>query len=116
MKFLVKKSDFNRVLLSETSPEDVPVIFSNYWFYSHMDGYHKSEEVSEFKKKLIESIFISKSDDRDFVPLKYSILKSNGGLRHLGILHPASQNQMVDLYQTFEQRIINNTTASGFTI
>lgn len=105
MKSIIKKNDFNRVLLSETSPEDVPVIFSNYWFYQHMDKYHRSEIDNDFMKKIIESIFISKSEEKDFVPLKYSILKSNGGLRNLGILHPASQNQMVDLYQTFEQRI-----------
>jgi hypothetical protein len=116
MKSIIKKNDFNRVLLSETSPEDVPVIFSNYWFYQHMDQYHKSEITSDFKKQIIEFILISKSEDKDFVPLKYSILKSNGGLRHLGILHPASQNQMVDLYQTFEQRIINHTTSSTFSI
>ncbi|WP_438864319.1 antiviral reverse transcriptase Drt3b [Neptunicella sp.] len=116
MKSIIKKNDFNRVLLSETSPEDVPIIFSNYWFYKHMDQYHKSEISSDFKKKIIECIFISKSEEKDFVPLKYSILKSNGGLRHLGILHPASQNQMVDLYQTFEKRIINHTTNSAFSI
>lgn len=116
MKSIIKKNDYNRVLLSETSPEDVPVIFSNNWFYQHMDQYHRSEVDNDFKKTIIESIFISKSEGKDFVPLKYSILKSNGGLRHLGILHPASQNQMVDLYQTFEQRIINHTTTSDFSL
>lgn len=116
MKSIVKKNDFNRVLLSETSPEDVPVIFSNNWFYQHMDQYHRAEIESDYKRLIIESIFISKSEEKDFIPLKYSILKSNGGLRHLGILHPASQNQMVDLYQTFEQRMINHTTISEFSI
>ncbi|GAB1050098.1 MAG: RNA-directed DNA polymerase [Shewanella algae] len=116
MKSIIKKNDYNRALLSETSPEDVPIIFSNYWFYQHMNEYYKSNITSQFKKKIIESIFISKNEDRDFIPLKYSILKSNGGLRHLGILHPASQNQQVDLYQFFEQRIINYTTSSPFTL
>ena len=116
MKYIIRKNDANRALLSETSPEDVPIIFSNNWFYQHMNEYHKNEVTNEFKRKIIEHIFISKSEESDFIPLKYSILKSGGGLRHLGILHPASQNQIVDLYSHFEQRIISHTTTSPFSI
>lgn len=114
---IVQKSDINRILLSETSPEDVPVIFSNKWFYQHMNEYHHDKNHSDdFKRKTIEAIFICRDEDRDFVPLKYSILKPNGGLRHLGILHPASQNQMVEFYKEFDKRIINYTTKSLFTL
>lgn len=112
----VQKSDINRVLLSETSPEDVPVIFSNKWFYKHMNEYHKKNYCNDFKRKIIENIFICNREDKDFVPLKYSILKSDGGLRHIGILHPASQNQFVEFYEEFDKRIINYTTKSPFTL
>ena len=115
-KSTIKKSDVNRVLLSETSPEDVPVIFSNNWFYKHMDEYRRNLTSSDFKKDIIEKVLLNKSESRDFIPLKYSIIKSRGGLRHLGILHPASQNQMVDLYCDFEQRILSYTTKSPFSI
>ncbi len=121
-KSKIQKSDINRILLSETSPEDVPVIYSNNSFYRHMNEYYKSKSKSksksssDFKQKIIHSLFVCKKEERDFVPLKYSILKSNGGLRHLGILHPASQNQMVEFYREFGRRIINHTTKSPFTL
>ena len=106
MRKLVKKRDYNRVLLSETAPIDVPVIFSNNWFYEHISGINSGIE-SELKDKIVNHLFICKDSDKDFVPIKYSILKSNGGTRHLGLLHPASQTQSIELYRLFSDRIIH---------
>ena len=73
MRKLVKKRDYNRVLLSETAPIDVPVIFSNNWFYEHISGMNSGIE-SELKDKIVNHLFICKDSDKDFVPIKYSIL------------------------------------------
>lgn len=115
MKKLVKKGDYNRVLLSETAPVDVPVIFSNNWFYEHISE-SKLEASSEFKKKIVNHLFICEDPDKDFVPIKYSILKSNGGIRHLGLLHPASQTQAIELYRIFSDRIIHSCHKSSYSI
>lgn len=115
MKKLVKKRDYNRVLLSETAPIDVPVIFSNNWFYEHISGMNAGIE-SEFKDKIINHLFICKDADKDFVPIKYSILKSNGGTRHLGLLHPASQTQSIELYRLFSDRVIHSCNKSLYSI
>ena len=115
MKKLVKKGDYNRVLLSETAPIDVPVIFSNNWFYEHISEYELGN-LSDFKRKIIEHLFVCKSPERDFIPIKYSILKKNGGMRHLGLLHPASQTQVIDLYRLFSDRIIHSCSKSSYSI
>lgn len=115
MRKLVKKRDYNRVLLSETAPIDVPVIFSNNWFYEHISGINSGIE-SELKDKIVNHLFICKDSDKDFVPIKYSILKSNGGTRHLGLLHPASQTQSIELYRLFSDRIIHACNKSLYSI
>lgn len=115
MKKIVKKGDYNRVLLSETAPLDVPVIFSNNWFYEHISD-NSLKLSSELKSKIVEHLFICEDADKDFVPLKYSILKSNGGIRHIGLLHPASQTQAIELYRLFSDRIINSCKESSYSI
>lgn len=116
MKVLVKKSDYNRVLLSETAPQDVPIIISNTWFYNHIRDLENDTNRETMKSKVVSFLFVSKDEDKDFIPLKYSILKSNGGLRHLGLLHPASQTQVIELYKNYNQRIIHQTSKSEFSI
>lgn len=115
MKKIVKKGDYNRVLLAETAPIDVPVIFSNNWFYEHVSAL-ESDSISDIKKQIIENLFICKNPDKDFVPLKYSILKSKGGVRHIGLLHPGSQTQAVELYRLFADRVINSCSKSDYSI
>lgn len=115
MKELVKKGDYNRVLLSETAPIDVPVIFSNNWFYQHMSE-HESNTSSEVKKRIVNHLFVCTDPEKDFVPIKYSILKSNGGVRHLGLLHPASQTQAIELYRMFSDRVIHACSKSSYSI
>lgn len=115
MKEQVKKSDYNRVLLSETAPFDVPVIFSNNWFYQHMSE-NESNTSSEIKKAIVNHLFVCTDPEKDFVPIKYSILKSNGGVRHLGLLHPASQTQAIELYRMFSDRVIHACSKSSYSI
>ncbi|WP_261886165.1 antiviral reverse transcriptase Drt3b [Vibrio pomeroyi] len=115
MKKTLKKGDYNRVLLSETAPLDVPVIFSNNWFYEHISDFDLGSS-SELKRKIVEHLFICKDPNKDFVPIKYSILKSNGGTRHLGLLHPSSQTQAIELYRIFSDRIIHSCKKSSYSI
>ncbi|WP_236732684.1 antiviral reverse transcriptase Drt3b [Vibrio anguillarum] len=117
MKKLVKKSDYNRVVLSETAPLDVPVIFSNNWFYEHLSELDCNTGTPlGLKNDIVKKIFQCKEPDKDFVPIKYSILKSNGGVRHLGLLHPASQSQAIELYRLFSDRVIHSCNKSSYSI
>ncbi|MUT57778.1 antiviral reverse transcriptase Drt3b [Vibrio parahaemolyticus] len=103
------------MLLSETAPFDVPVIFSNNWFYQHMSE-NESNTSSEIKKAIVNHLFVCTDPEKDFVPIKYSILKSNGGVRHLGLLHPASQTQAIELYRMFSDRVIHACSKSSYSI
>ncbi|MEJ8678142.1 RNA-directed DNA polymerase [Plesiomonas shigelloides] len=77
----------------------------------------KMESIAdEHIKKALCHLFICKNPEKDFIPLNYSILKSNGELRHLGLLHPACQNQAIELYKLFSERIIKHCSQSVFSI
>ncbi|WP_348727870.1 antiviral reverse transcriptase Drt3b [Rheinheimera texasensis] len=108
----VKLSDYYRVLLSETAPFDVPLIFSNNHFYSRMRSYKDSEpEV----KLLIERIF-TRTIDTSYCPIKYPILKGEDSCRYLSLLHPASQLHIVELYKKYSDRLLHHCSVGSFSI
>lgn len=108
----VKLSDYYRVLLSETAPFDVPLIFSNNHFYSRMRSYKDSEpEV----KLLIERIF-TRTLDTSYCPIKYPILKGEDSCRYLSLLHPASQLHIVELYKKYSDRLLHHCSVGSFSI
>lgn len=111
-KRIVKISDFNRVILSETSPYDVPLIFSNNFFYDHMTSYESS---SVSNKIIIEKLFLGDME-KYYSPIKYPILKGDNGCRYLTLLHPSSQMQIVEIYKAYSKRIIHHCSIGKFSI
>lgn len=67
---LVKKSDYNRVLLTETSPYEVPAIFSNIGLYNNL----KDIDLSE-KESFIASILANDMISDYTISLNYQIRK-----------------------------------------
>ena len=49
-KLRINKGDFNRVLLTETTPYEVPVTFNNDGFYEHVRS--NDENVKNFLDKI----------------------------------------------------------------
>jgi len=68
----VKKEDFSRILLTETSSYDVPVTFSNAGFYWHWKKYN---EGLSFFPEIIKSLFDEKDLTKFTIPLSYKIRK-----------------------------------------
>lgn len=112
----VRKTDYERVVLTETCPYEVPIIFENVGIYRLLkisSGRTKVEHPAT--KSLIDRIII-KDQTEYTIPLPYKIRKDSESFRELSLLHPASQNEIVSFYKEFQYKIINLCGLSDFSI
>ncbi|WP_457260977.1 antiviral reverse transcriptase Drt3b [Pseudomonas azotoformans] len=112
----VRKTDYDRVVLTETCPYEVPIVFENVGIYNLLkisSGHSKVEHPTT--RALIDSIII-KDQSTHTVPLPYKIRKDSESFRELSLLHPASQNEIVSFYKEFQYKIMNLCSLSDFSI
>ncbi len=109
----VRKEDYNRVILTETSPYEVPIIFSNFGLYTLL----KKIELEKVKHAASYLFFLKKKDAQSYtIPLQYKIKKDGVSFRNMSLLHPTSQVSFIDLYRDFDLQIINSCKKSNYTI
>lgn len=103
----IDKADSNRILLTETLPYEVPMLFSNEGFYSIVSsGKHK-----HFVDKL------KKIKERFGIPFQYEIAKSNNSeTRLLSVIHPINQISFIEFYKKYESIIIHLCSKSPFSL
>ena len=108
----VKRKDFLRVILTETSPYEVPAIFSNLGFYNNI-SYHNKNKV----ENSILSFLFEKNLNEDYtVPLTYKIKKDIDSSRVLSLIHPRSQICIAEFYENFSNLIISTCQKSDFSL
>lgn len=113
-KIKLDKKDYMRAALTDTSPSDVPIIFSNDGYYIN---HHKSlnKEYSEFN--IIKSLYLKliapcedpyltneeslKNQNQQSYPMKYKIIKNENSLRTLSLIHPRSQKNYCHIYRDY---------------
>lgn len=100
-KGTIHRADYPRALVSDTLPEDIPIIISNDGFYKNVK--RKPACVHPEAHRLIEIILRTKTSHT--IPYRYNILKSSGGTRRLSLIHPSSQLGVVDLYRNYGELI-----------
>lgn len=109
----VQTEDYSRVLLTETSTYDAPVIFSNLGFYwqwkKFIEGKSQIDEVMNF-------LFCNISADEFTIPLKFRIRKNYAADRVLALMHPRTQLAFIDFYQNFDQQVLLACSRSNFSI
>ncbi|GBF52072.1 hypothetical protein LPTSP4_36100 [Leptospira ryugenii] len=100
----INRGDYYRVIISETSPYEVPIIFSNEGFYRKLS--------SGIELKTMKYIVGVDGDNSDWakIPYKYKIRKSADSIRILSLLHPSSQLLMVEFYETYGRLICYYTS------
>jgi len=109
-----------RVVLSDVLPYETPVTFSNRYFYKYLIKRLKSQFNSDFKKKhnkaylQIESALFGVRNKTK--PFNFNITHKKNDFRELCIIHPASQQKMVDFYEKYKNLIIYYTSLSPFSI
>jgi hypothetical protein len=92
----VDRSDFERALLTDTAPSDVPIVFSN-------DGFHRNlrrRPVSEGLRQVI-SAMIQENRERYTVPYRYRIRLTNIASRQLSLAHPSAQHRSSTFYRDY---------------
>ena len=117
----IEKSDYTRVLLTETLPYETPIIFSNDGLYERIKYIN---DFSEFEKKLIKLIIYGEKPTgngrnkqiKHTKPYLYKICKDNISFRRLALLHPISQYQTKLFYEKYTSLILHYCSISPASI
>lgn len=109
----LNRADKWRVVLTDTSPFEVPIIFSNDGFYKNLHGV--TNKSTHFQK-LINALLLA-DDGKDYtVPLRYNIVKDSRSIRTLSLLHPRGQVILAEFYQKYEELICEYSGRGPFSI
>ncbi|MEH5180920.1 RNA-directed DNA polymerase, partial [Klebsiella pneumoniae] len=107
MKIKIKKGDYNRVLLTDVLPYEVPILFSNEDFYHIIS---RDDLPCEFKD------LFSFENFKTTVPYTYKIKKGQASFRSLAIIHPAHQLKICNFYKQYEHLIIHLCSRSDISL
>lgn len=109
---LIQKNDWNRALLSETTPAEIPVLISNDGFYLNMKSKDFPAPLSALTKA-----FLTPSKTKQFsIPFNYKISKDENSLRRLSLPHPRSQLEIVSFYERYHPLIPHYCNRGNFSI
>lgn len=110
----VNKKDINRVLVTETTPYETPIIVSNDGFYNNVIKFQTANDTA---KVLIQRIILGeRKKGKHTIPYIFKINKNETEFRRLAFPHPISQIEMRDFYLHFNQMMINFCSQSDFSI
>lgn len=115
-KNLIKRSDYNRVLITETLPFETPIIFSNDGIYDQVNGI---ESCNSVQKAIITALVMAEGLPKPVhstVPYLFKIKKNTREYRRLALLHPASQWRMRCFYEKYEKLILHYCSQSPASI
>lgn len=93
-KVRIVKDDYNKILLTELLPYEVPLIFSNDGFYDIV----RSGRINKYEEKIKQFGLKSWS-----IPFSYDIRKQGGYYsRTLSIIHPFIQLRFIEFYKKYD--------------
>ncbi|RZK23075.1 MAG: RNA-directed DNA polymerase, partial [Flavobacterium sp.] len=128
-----------RVVLSDTLPYELPIIFSNRHFYRFLTNFgvnfiadksniqwnkaYKDQSISAVVKLLfgLEEDVLGcsiKISDRGHIriPFKYQITHKENDFRELALPHPKNQLEVISFYEEFKETILYYCNQSSFSI
>ncbi|WP_342455327.1 antiviral reverse transcriptase Drt3b [Alteromonas sp. 009811495] len=112
-KYRISTDNYHRILLTETVPYEVPLIYGNeglYSFYLKFSGQNQSLPVHIRSVLGLEGEVFSKK------PFSYKISKDISSARELSLIHPAVQNEFVDFYKRNDALITYYCSKSEFSL
>ncbi|MNV12023.1 reverse transcriptase [compost metagenome] len=112
----IRRTNYNRVLITETNPFETPIIFSNDGIYDHISKIENLDHVhGQIIRALVQFNGINGAP-HSTIPYTYKIKKDSLNFRRLALLHPASQWKVKCFYEKYEQLIIHYCSLSPASI
>ncbi|MDP5239117.1 antiviral reverse transcriptase Drt3b [Uliginosibacterium sp. 31-16] len=115
-KNLIKRGDYNRVLITETLPFETPIIFSNDGIYEQIGLY---DQACDVRKTIIQALVFGEGAGKSVsatVPYLYKVKKNAQEFRRLALLHPSSQWKIRGFYEKYERLILHYCSISPASI
>jgi len=111
----IRRSDYCRVILTETLPFETPIIFSNDGFYERVRTFDTGGSVL---KSLVTEIVQGAGGAKvhSTIPYSYKIRKNSKDFRKLGLLHPRAQWQIKEFYEKYERLVLYHCSYSPASI
>lgn len=85
-KNLIKRSDYNRVLITETLPFETPIVFSNDGLYEQVNSL---DQACSVQKTIIQALVLGEGHARpahSTIPYLYKVRKNTQEFRRLALL------------------------------
>lgn len=112
----IKRSDYNRVLITETLPFETPIIFSNDGLYNQIASLGSTGGI---QRTIIDALVLGEGHSKSIhstSPYLYKVRKNSKEFRRLALLHPLSQWRLKCFYQKYEQLILHYCARSPASI
>ena len=102
----IRRTDYSRVLVTETLPYETPVIFSNEGLYQNT---LRRRGDSPILRRLLENVVYGSGltdPPHSTIPFSYQIRKNSLEYRRLSVIHPMSQWKIREFYRKHEKQIL----------
>lgn len=106
------RNDPFRAILTDTSTDDVPIIFSNDGLRANIA--RRGDMPTPVGDVITSALF--NLGDKYTLPYRYRIAHGEGGFRQLSLAHPASQLSTSEIYQDYADLITYYCSRSTFSI
>lgn len=101
----VSSTNYNRVLLTEVLPYEIPILLTNEGFYA------RSTSLAD--NGLLGAIL---GPHKETHPFQYKIVRTANSYRTLHLIHPSSQRDFVSFYKTYHSLMCGLTSRSEYSL
>lgn len=105
----INRSIYERCLLTEVSPFETPLIYSNWGSYNYCQNLANKRQPPFLKE-------IMQTSSKWTIPYNYEYSKNNLKKRTLSLIHPGLSAKIIDLYKKHEILILRLMQKSLFSI
>jgi hypothetical protein len=111
----IKRSDYNRVLVTDTLPNEAPIVFSNDGLYRNCSAAATAEPIM---RTLLDTLVLTNGlqENKWRLPYSYKVRKTQIDFRRLAVIHPRSQWELRLLYEEYTEMILYLCSRSEFSI
>lgn len=115
-KITINKSDYLRVLATETLPFETPIVFSSDGLYRKLTNIKNADPL---EAKILNALVKGENEGVGCpytVPFLYKVRKNSTEFRRLGLVHPRSQWKIKELYENYDGLMVHYCGKSAATI